>query len=72
MRQETVKVMFVLSRQETKWIPEKVKPLVDEWLPKMKPIWEKTLALPWVKTAIRDCNFGFSASKTQVKFDDDN
>ena len=70
MRQEEVKMMFIFSRKETRWIPEKVQPLVDSWLPELKPIWEKTLQLSWLKTAIRDCNFG-SSSTTAADKDDD-
>jgi hypothetical protein len=70
MRQETVKMMIFFSRQETRWIPEKVQPLVDQWLPELKPVWEKTMALPWLKTAVRNCNFGFSTSKAQERDDD--
>jgi hypothetical protein len=71
MREETVKVMFVLSRKETRWIPEKVAPLVEKWLPEMKSVWEKVLQLPWLKTAVRDCNFGMSSSRAMEKDDDD-
>jgi len=70
MRQETVKTMFVFSRTETRWIPEKVTPLADKWLPQLKPVWEKVLNLPWLKTAVRDCNFGLSASRAIPKDDD--
>ena len=59
MRKERVKFLF-FSRWETRWIPEKVKPLVDSWLNGLAPVWETTLQLPWLKTAIRDCNFAFS------------
>jgi hypothetical protein len=70
MRQEKVTMMFVFSRMETKWIPEKVMPLAEKWLPELKPVWEKTLNLPWLKTAVRNVNFGLSATKAQEKDDD--
>jgi hypothetical protein len=69
-RQEKVTVMFILSRMETRWIPEKVTPLADKWLPELKPIWENVLKLPWLKTAVRNVNFGLSARKAQDKDDD--
>jgi len=71
MRQEKVTTMFIFSRMETRWIPEKVAPLVDEWLPKLKPIWERMLKLPWLKTAVRNCNFGLSSTKAEDKDDRD-
>jgi hypothetical protein len=71
MREETVKMMFVFSRKETRWIPEKVNPLVEKWLPELTPVWEKVLKLPWLKTAVRNCNFGLSATRAQEKDDDD-
>jgi hypothetical protein len=58
---------FLFKRKETRWIPEKVKPLVDIWLPQLKPIWEDTLRLPWLKTAVRDFNFGLSSQKAFPK-----
>jgi hypothetical protein len=70
MRQETVKMLFVFSRKETRWIPEKIAPLVEKWLPELTPIWEKVLKLPWLKTAVRDCNFGLAANRAQPKDDD--
>ena len=70
MREETVKMMFVFSRKETRWIPEKVQPLATKWLPELKPVWEKTLKLSWLKTCVRNCNFGFSFTKVQPKDDD--
>lgn len=63
MREETVKMMFVFSRKETRFIPEKVDPLVKKWLPELEPVWKKVLELPWLKTAIRDCNLGLSATR---------
>jgi len=63
MRQETVTTMFIFSRKETRWIPEKVAPLVEKWLPELEPVWREVLELPWLKTAIRDCNFGFSSTR---------
>ena len=71
MRQETIKTMFVFSRTETRWIPEKVTPLAEKWLPELKPVWEKVLKLPWLKTAVRDCNFGLSFSRAIPKDHDD-
>jgi hypothetical protein len=70
MRQEKVTMMFIFSRMETRWIPEKVTPLADKWLPELKPIWEKVLNLPWLKTAVRNVNFGLSATQAQEKDDD--
>jgi hypothetical protein len=64
--QVEVRVLF-LKRKETQWIPEKVKPLVDTWLPQVKPVWEETLLLPWLKTAVRDFNFGLSSTKASPK-----
>jgi hypothetical protein len=37
MREEKVKVLF-LSRMVMRWIPEKVKPLVDGWLAELTPV----------------------------------
>jgi hypothetical protein len=68
LRQEEVGFLF-FKRKETHWIPEKVEPLVDTWLPQMKTIWEETLRLPWLKTAVRDFNFGLSSQKTSPKRD---
>ena len=65
-RQEEVG-FFLFKRKETRWIPEKVNPLVDTWLPQVKPIWEETLRLPWLKTAVRDFNFGLSSQKASPK-----
>ena len=67
--QVEVRVLF-LKRKETQWIPEKVKPLIDIWLPQLKPVWEETLRLPWLKTAVRDFNFGLSSRKASPKDDD--
>jgi hypothetical protein len=71
MRQETVTTMFIFSRKETRWIPEKVAPLAEKWLPELEPVWKKVLELPWLKTAIRDCNFGLSSTQAERKDDDD-
>jgi hypothetical protein len=71
MRQEKVTMMFIFSRMETKWIPEKVTPLAEKWLPELRPVWEKLLSLPWLKTAVRNVNFGLSATKAQEKDDND-
>ena len=68
-RQEEVRILF-MKRKESRWIPEKVNPLLDAWLPQMKPIWEETLRLPWLKTAVRDFNFGLSSQKASPKHDD--
>jgi hypothetical protein len=68
-RQEEVRFLF-MKRKETRWIHEKVNPLVDAWLPQVKPIWEETLKLPWLKTAVRDFNFGLSSQKASPKNDD--
>jgi hypothetical protein len=62
--------MFVFSRKETRFIPEKINPLVEEWLPELTPVWENVLELPWLKTAVRDCNFGLSSTKAAEKDDD--
>jgi hypothetical protein len=64
MREEKVKVAF-LSRTELRWIPEKVKPLVDGWLAELAPVWDVTLKLPWLAIAARDCNFAFSSMKAE-------
>jgi hypothetical protein len=69
LRQEEVG-FFLFKRKETRWIPEKVNPMVDAWLPQVKPIWEETLRLPWLKTAVRDFNFGLSSQKASLKHDD--
>jgi len=71
IRQETVTTMFIFSRKETRWIPEKVAPLAEKWLPELEPVWKKVLELPWLKTAIRDCNFGLSSTQAERKDDDD-
>ena len=71
MCQETVKTLFIFSRKETRWIPEKVNPLVEKWLPELKPVWEKVLNLPWLKTAVRDCSLGLAKTRAQSKDDDD-
>jgi hypothetical protein len=71
MRKEKVTMLFVFSRMETRWIPEKVQPFVDEWLNELKPVWGETLELPWLKTAVRNCNFAYSHSKVQTDTDDD-
>jgi uncharacterized protein (DUF3820 family) len=65
-REVEVGVLF-LKRKETRWIPEKVKPLVDIWLPQVLPVWEETLRLPWLKTAVRDINFALAAKKASPK-----
>ena len=70
MRQETVTMLFVFKRSETRFIPEKINPLVEKWLPELKPVWESVLALPWLKTAVRNCNMGLSFTKAQEKDDD--
>jgi hypothetical protein len=70
MREETVKMMFVFSRKETRFIPEKVAPLVEKWLPELEPVWNKVLELPWLKTAVRNCNLGLSAVRAIDKDDD--
>jgi hypothetical protein len=67
--QVEVRVLF-LKRKETQWIPEKLKPLIDTWLPQVKPVWEETLRLPWLKTAVRDFNFGLSSRKASPKDND--
>jgi hypothetical protein len=67
-RQEEVGV-FLMKRKETCWIPEKVKPLIDAWLPQMTTLWDETLRLPWLKTAVRDFNFGLSSQKAIPKRD---
>ena len=66
MRKEQVKTLF-FSRWETRWIPEKVKPLVDEWLAELSPVWDATLNLPWIQTAVRDCNFAYSGTMASEK-----
>jgi uncharacterized protein (DUF3820 family) len=65
-RQVEVGFLF-LKHKETRWIPEKVNPLVEIWLPQVKPVWEETLRLPWLKTAVRDFNFGLAAKKASPK-----
>jgi hypothetical protein len=64
MRKEKLKMMLFFSRMETRWIPEKVQPFVGKWLPEMKPVWERVLTLPWLKIAVRNCNFGYSTTKS--------
>jgi hypothetical protein len=71
MRKEKVTTMFIFSRFETRWIPEKVAPLADKWLDELKPVWDKVLALPWLKTAVRNCNMGYSVSLHQESPSDD-
>jgi hypothetical protein len=66
MRKEKVKTLF-FSRWETRWIPEKVKPLVDSWMSELMPVWNTTLKLPWLQTAVRDCNFAFSGTRVQPR-----
>jgi hypothetical protein len=70
MREETVTTLFIFNRKETRWIPEKVTPLAEKWLPELKPVWENVLKLPWLKTAVRNCNFGLSSTTAQEKDDD--
>lgn len=70
LRKEEVRV-FLMKRKETRWIPEKIRPLMDTWLPQVKPVWEETLLLPWLKTAVRNCNFGFSSEKAFPEKKDD-
>jgi hypothetical protein len=64
MRKEKVKTL-IFSRWETRWIPDKVKPLVDEWMAELSPLWDATIKLPWLQTAVRDCNFAFSSTMVQ-------
>lgn len=68
MRQEKVKTL-IFSRMETRWIPEKVMPLIDAWYTELAPVWDATLRLPWLQTAVRDCNFAFSSMTAQPKRD---
>jgi hypothetical protein len=69
-QQETVKILFIFSRKETRFIPGKINPLVEKWLPELKPDWEKMLTLPWLKTVVRNVNMGLSLTKAQEKHDD--
>jgi hypothetical protein len=70
MRQEQVKVLM-MSRMEARWIPEKVMPLVNAWYNDLLPWWNHTLGLPWLQTAVRNCNFAFTATKAQPRRDND-
>ena len=70
MRREQVKTL-VFSRMETRWIPEKVSPLVNAWYADLIPWWNYTLNLPWLNTAVRDCNFAYSAMTAQARRDND-
>lgn len=54
---------FIFKRKETRWIPEKAQPLIESWLPELKPTWDEVLRLPWLKTAVRNLNFAVSAER---------
>jgi hypothetical protein len=69
-RQEQVKTLM-FSRMETRWIPEKVLPLVDAWYGGLLPWWNHTLNLPWLQMAVRNCNFAYSFTTAQPKRDRD-